>query len=91
MYELFGTSFQSVKRLFVLPNIIAACTPNNEAGINNNGKFFFQVEKRTDSLIEQYDKVRRGNNIARWWLYYRMFIRLCIFQRQLQTNFSLFN
>ena len=65
MYELFGTSFQSVKRLFVLPNIIAACTPNNEAGINNNRKFFFQVEKRTDSLIEQYDKVRRGINIAR--------------------------
>ena len=28
--------------------------------------------------------------MTRWWLYYRMFLRLCVFQRQLQTTCSWF-
>ena len=31
----------------------------------------------TNDFMEQYDEVRK---LSRWLLYYRMFIRLCIFQ-----------
>ena len=35
-----STSFQGVKRLFVLAYFIAANHPNNETGIKNNEKYF---------------------------------------------------
>ena len=40
VYELLSTSFQSIKRLFVLAFIITPDAANNEAGIENNRKYF---------------------------------------------------
>ena len=44
IYELLSASFQGVKRLFVLA-YDATGDNNDEAGIQNNNKFFFQEEK----------------------------------------------
>ena len=45
MYELLNASFQGVRRLFVLAFVVAAGAANDEAGIKDNKKYFFQ-EKR---------------------------------------------
>ena len=44
IYELLGTSFQGVERLFVLAYFIAANDANKEAGIKNNEKYFLPRE-----------------------------------------------
>ena len=89
-----------MRRLFVLASVINAGAANNEAGIKDNKKYFLprgEIENHNvlidgrnfydqpiNDLIKQYEvrKVTTGR------LYYRMFIRLCILQRQLQTNCS---
>ena len=45
IYELLSTSFQFVKRFFVLAYDIAANTANNEAGIKAIGSIFVQDEE----------------------------------------------
>ena len=45
IYELLNASFQGVRRLFVLAYVVAAGAANDEAGIKDNKKYFFQ-EKR---------------------------------------------
>ena len=75
VYELLSTLFQGVKRLFVLAFIIAADGANNEAGIENNRKYFLPREKiekynvlidrrnfygqTINDLIYQYDEERK--------------------------------
>ena len=46
-----------------------------------------------NDLIKQCNEVRKVStgqsiNSTRWWLYERLFIRFCLFQKQLQTNCS---
>ena len=76
IYKLLSTSFQGVKRLFVLAYVIAANAENNEAGIKNNKKSFLQRGKIKDynvlidgrnfydhsvnDLIKQYDEIRKA-------------------------------
>ena len=39
-------------------------------------------------LIKQHDKVRKVSRSKKWWLYYKMFVRLCVFEiRLLQLIF----
>ena len=45
LHKLFNASFQGVRRLFVLAYVIAAGASNNEAGIKNNRRIFFQEER----------------------------------------------
>ena len=45
IYKLLNASFQGVRRLFVLAYVVAAGAANDEAGIKDNKKYFFQ-EKR---------------------------------------------
>ena len=45
IYELLSTSFQIIKRIFVLAYAIAANTANNEAGIKTIESIFFQDEE----------------------------------------------
>ena len=75
IYELRRASFQGVKRLFVIAYFIAAEDANNEAGIKNNRRHFLptgEIEnynvliygrnfwvQSIDSLIKQYDEVRK--------------------------------
>ena len=75
IYELRGASFQGVKRLFVIAYFIAADDANNEAAIKNNRRHFLptgEIEnynvliygrnfwvQSIDSLIKQYDEVRK--------------------------------
>ena len=105
IYKLLAASFQGVKILFALAYFIADA-PNNEAGVKNNRKRFLPrgeirnynvlIDGRNfnyqpiDDLIKQYDEVRKVSTGKGGWLYYRMFVRLCALQRQLQTNCSWF-
>ena len=57
IYKLLSTSFQGVKRLFVLAYVIAANAENNEAGIKNNKKSFLQRGK-----IKDYNVLIDGRN-----------------------------
>ena len=45
IYELLSTSFQGVKKLFVLVYDIATNAANNEAGIKDSRKYFLPKEK----------------------------------------------
>ena len=45
IYKLLNASFQGIRRLFVLACVVAAGAANDEAGIKDNKKYFFQ-EKR---------------------------------------------
>ena len=45
IYELLTARLQGVRRLFVLAYAIDAGAANNESGIKNNRKYFFQEEK----------------------------------------------
>ena len=57
IYEILITSFQGVKRLFVLAYVIAADAANNEAGIKNNRKYFLPRGE-----IENYNVLIDGRN-----------------------------
>ena len=73
--ELLSASFEGVKRLFVLSYFIAANDANNEAGIENNKKYFLPrgeinnynilingrnfYDQPINDLIKQYDEVRK--------------------------------
>ena len=75
IYELLCSSFQGVKRLFVLAYFIAANDANNEVGIKNKKKYFLLkgeinnynvliggrnfYDQRINDLIKQYDEVRK--------------------------------
>ena len=75
IYELLCSSFQGVKRLFVLAYFIAANDANNEAGIKNKKKYFLLkgeinnynvliggrnfYDQRINDLIKRYDEVRK--------------------------------
>ena len=102
IYKLLSTSFQGVKRLFVLAYVIAANAENNEAGIKNNKKSFLQrgeikdynvlidgrnfYDHSVNDLIKQYDEVREAATGQGDDDTARCL--LYIFQRQLQTNGS---
>ena len=58
IYELLSTSFQGVKRLFVIVYAIAANAANNKAGIKHNKKYFLPRQK-----IENYDVLIDGKKI----------------------------
>ena len=104
IYELLSASFQGVKRLYILAYAIAANAANNEAVVKGNRKRFLPSEeiKIYNVLIDGrnfYDQPindliktvwwsKKSINRTRWWLYYSMFIKFCIFQRQLQSNSS---
>ena len=55
IYELLSTSFQGVKRLFVLTYAIAANAADNEGGINDNKKYFLpgRASKKCNVLIDR--------------------------------------
>ena len=57
IYEILITSFQGVKRLFVLAYVIVADAANNEAGIKNNRKYFLPRGE-----IENYNVLIDGRN-----------------------------
>ena len=75
IYELGSSSFQDVKRLFVLTYAIVAGAAKNEADIKNNIKYFLPrakienynvligainfYEQPINDLIKQYDEVRK--------------------------------
>ena len=75
LYELLNSSFQSVRRLFVLAYVIAAGAANDEAGIKNSKKYFLPkgeiknykvlidgrnfYDQPINDLIKQYDEVRK--------------------------------
>ena len=75
IYELLCSSFQGVKRLFVLAYFIAANDANNEASIKNNKKYFLPrgeinnynvlvdgkkfYDQPINDKMEQYDEVRK--------------------------------
>ena len=40
-YELLNTSFQAIRRLFVLAYVVAASAANDEVGIRNNKQYLF--------------------------------------------------
>ena len=102
IYKLLSTSFQGVKRLFVLAYVIAANAENNEVGIKNNKKSFLQrgeikdynvlidgrnfYDHSVNDLIKQYDEMRKAATGQGNDDTTRCL--LYIFQRQLQTNGS---
>ena len=104
IYKLLSTSFQGVKRLFVLAYVIAANAENNEAGIKNNKKSFLQrgeikdynvlidgrnfYDHSVNDLIKQYDEIRKAATGQGDDDTTRCL--LYKFQRQLQTNGSWF-
>ena len=73
--ELLNTSFQGVRRLFVLAYVVAAGATNDEAGIKGNRKYFLPrgkinnynvlidgrnfYDQPINDLIKQYDEVRK--------------------------------
>ena len=57
MCDLLSSSFQGVKRLFVLAYIIATNAANNEAGVKDNKKYFLPRGK-----IENYIVLIDGRN-----------------------------
>ena len=75
IYELRSTSFQSVRRFFVVSYVINAGVANNEQGIKNNRKYFLPrgeinnynalingtnfYDQPINDLINQYDEVRK--------------------------------
>ena len=75
LYELLNPSLQGLRRLFVFAFVIPAGTANDEAGINNNKKYFLPkgeinnynvlIDGRNfynqpiNDLIKQYDEVRK--------------------------------
>ena len=75
LYKRLNASFQGVRRLFVLAHVVAAGAGNNEAGIQNNKKYFLRrgeiknynalidgrnfYDQPINDLIKQYDEVRK--------------------------------
>ena len=75
IYELLNALFQGVTRLLILAYVVATGTPNDEAVVKDNKKYFlsrgenknFNVlingrnfyDKPLNDLIKQYDKVRK--------------------------------
>ena len=75
LYELLNTSFQGVRKLFVLAYVVTAGAPNYEAGIKNNKKYFLPrvevnnynvlidgknfYDQPINDLIKLYDEVRK--------------------------------
>ena len=57
IYELLNTSFQGVRRLFVLANIAAEGAANDEAGIKSNKKYFLPRGE-----ISNYNVLIDGSN-----------------------------
>ena len=44
-YELLNTSFQAIRRLFVLAYVVAASAANDEVGIRNNKQYLFFLQE----------------------------------------------
>ena len=44
-YELLNTSFQGIRRLFVLAYVVAASAANDEVGIRNNKQYLFFLQE----------------------------------------------
>ena len=75
LYKRLNASFQGLRRLFVLAHVVAAGAGNNEAGIQNNKKYFLRrgeiknynalidgrnfYDQPINDLIKQYDEVRK--------------------------------
>ena len=69
LYDQLNTSFQGVRRLFVIPYFVAAGNnADQEAGIKDNKKYFLQREEfrnynfydqPINDLIKQYDELRK--------------------------------
>ena len=45
LYELLNTSFQGIRRLFVLAYVVAASAANDEVGIRNNKQYLFFLQE----------------------------------------------
>ena len=44
-YKLLNTSFQAIRRLFVLAYVVAASAANDEVGIRNNKQYLFFLQE----------------------------------------------
>ena len=89
LYELLNASFQGVRRLFVLAYVVAAGATNHETGIKDNKE---RLKVITYWLMEEMLMINQWldktvwsspGSISRawWWLHYRIFVILCVFQR----------
>ena len=66
IYELLYASFQGVRRLFVLAYVVAAGAANDEAGIKDNKKYFFQEKRLKIITYWLMEKIFMNSQLMTW-------------------------
>ena len=66
LYELLHASFQGVRRLLVLTDVVAAGAVNNEAGIKDNRKHFLPRGKLKIITYWLMEETSMINQLMAW-------------------------